>query len=147
MANQDSVAAVWTSMPDNIEHNEDEAYFKHLGHLQVLITVGFLGGPISILFGGVPLSLAALICAVIAFFSLRKLKVSGEDAEPMARRLYIQSIAACCLSLIAFTLNLIFFIDLAIEIMNAANSGTLDSFLNSYLTGGQESSGASVWNK
>lgn len=139
-------AAAWNDMAQFDENNYDESYYKRLSRMQVLVTVGLIGGPISILIGGVPLSLAALICSVIAFFSLRGLNVSGDDIEPMARRLYIQSIVACGMCIITLTLNMIFFIDLFIQMLDAYKSGNLDSFLNAYLYGSQSSSSDSIWN-
>ena len=140
-------AAAWNNMAQFDENKYDESYYKRLSRMQVLVTVGLLGGPVSMLIGGVPLSLAALICSIIAFFSLRTLNVGKEEVEPMARRLYIQSIVACGISIITFTLNMILFIDLFTKILNAYNSGNMDGFLNSYLYGSQNSSSASVWNK
>lgn len=129
------------------ENNYDASYYKRLSRMQVLVTVGLIGGPVSILIGGVPLSLAALTCSVIAFFNLRHLNVSGDNAEPMSRRLYIQSIVSCGICIITFTLNMILFIDLFTQVLDAYNSGNLNNFLNAYLYGSQNGSTASIWNQ
>lgn len=127
-------------------NKDDSAYLSGLSRTQVLVTIGLIGAPVSILIGGTPLSIASLICSIIAFSKMRKLKSRTSIEGSIERRLYIQAIVGIVVSSIATIINLVFFIRAFTELLNAYNSGTLDQFMNSMGLGSSGGSSSSVWN-
>lgn len=120
---------------------------KRLSRFQTLVMVGLIGGPVSLLIGGIPLSTAGVICAFIAFSNLSKLGARDKESGSIEKRLYIQSIVALAICTIALIANVYFFADVASKIIDAANSGTLDAYMNSLVNGTEYNQSGSVWNR
>lgn len=136
-------------MSDNNINNRNDGpeYLKRLKRFQTLVMVALIGGPVSLLIGGIPLSTAGVICSFIAFTNLSKLGARAMESGSIEKRLYIQSIVALAICVITLISNAIFFADIASKIIDAANSGTLDAYMNSIMNGTEYVQSGSVWNR
>ena len=130
----------------------EEDRLKRLKSVQNLNTVSFIAGPVSLLFGGVLLSLIALICAIVSFARIRRLRPApGQDA--LADSLYGQSVVALVITAVAFALNGFFFATTFALLMDVMQTGDYSQFLDNLGFSGEGSgeglqgSGSSVWDR
>ena len=133
-------------MPNDNESKE-QLYIKRLNKIQTLVMIGLIGGPVSLLIGGFPLSIATLVCSFIAFFDLGRIDAKKKLEGSIERRLYFQSVAAVVICVMASILNGIFFINLMTMLMDAYNSGSLDSLLDTVVQGSDYGQSGSLWNR
>ena len=92
------------------EEERQQLKLQRLKTCQTLITVALVGAPVSLLMGGVALSVSALVCAIIAFVKMRKTMEPSDGQGSLARMLYIQSIVALVASCVATCLNAVAFV-------------------------------------
>lgn len=107
---------------------------------QTLITVAVIAGPVSLILGGVLLSVAALVCALVARSKVNRARIVKGDVG-IVKSLGTQTIVALVVSIVATVLNFVSFAFMFMFIMDAINSGNLDQILDSvYGAGGMGSS-------
>ena len=98
---------------------------QQLRSCQTLTTIALIGAPVSLLVGGVALSTAALVCAIVAFVRMRRLVDPDDVPGSVGRTLYVQSVVA----------------------LEAMQSGDASALFDSFGSAPQEapSSGKSIW--
>lgn len=140
-------AAGFTAM-----QNEDMA--KQLKTVQTLITIAFIVAPISLIFGGIVFSIAALVCAIIAFVKMRHVITPQDGTGSLAKSLYTQSMVALGISAAVTVINAVAFVYVLGMVMTALSTGDF-SQIYQMIGGGQlptgdggdEASGISIWDR
>lgn len=132
--------------PEN-EHMTEEQRMQQLRSCQTLTTVALIGAPVSLLIGGVALSVAALVCAIVVYVRLRRLVGPNDAAGSVGRTLYVQSVVALVGSCVALTLNGVAFAFMFGALMDALQSGDMSAFLEPFgqASQGGSSSSKSIW--
>lgn len=115
---------------------------------QNLVTAGIITGPVSMLVGGVPLSLVALICSILALVKVNRLI----EAEPTSSHAQImlsmkrQAYVALAVSALALILNAISLALVLPAFMEYLQSGDYAALLEgSGLSSASSSSSSSTW--
>lgn len=113
---------------------------------QTLVTVAIIGAPVSLLFGGVLLSVAALVCAVVAFAKMRRVLGPEDVKGSLARTLYVQASVALFAGAAATALNAAAFAYAFGIVMQAVQGGDVSALFDSFGASGQgpQPSG-SIW--
>lgn len=111
---------------------------------QSLITVALIGGPVSLLFGGVLLSGVALICALIAHSKLKSIPTSS-DQTTIEFRLKRQALFVTAICAATLVLNAVSLAASLPMLMEMIQNGQLDASLAQSGAGPQSSSSSSVW--
>lgn len=126
-------------MPDgfNSQSNGNDGQFdpmvyRQLKTAQTLITISIFAGPISLIIGGVLLSSAALVCAIIGYVKLRRIKRNSHAPMDVVRSLNTQAILALVVSIVAFGLNLYSFIVLFSALYSAIESGDVNQVMDMF---------------
>lgn len=122
---------------------EEALLNSQMRSVQTLLTVAIIAAPISLLIGGLLLSIAALICAIVALVKIRKvLEIKGPTG--IAKSLYNQTLVALVVSAAACVFNGIAFAMAVGAMMEAIQSGNIDQFLSSMygMSDGSSSSGS-----
>lgn len=77
-----------------------------LRSIQTLITVSIVCGPVSMIIGGVFLSLVAIVCAIVALVKVRRLVAQGGGAADMAlQTMQRQAMVGIGIGVVAFGFN------------------------------------------
>lgn len=120
---------------------------QRLKTCQTLITVALIGAPVSLLIGGVALSIASLVCAIIAFARMRKTIEPSDGPGSLARTLYVQSVVALVASCVATCLNAVAFVFMFGAVSQALQTGDFSNLFNTFgaPSGSAASSSGSVW--
>ncbi len=117
--------------------------------IQVLASISLIGGPLSLLFGGVLLSAASLVCGIIAMVMLRGPKVraaqTGNDA--IEQSLTRQAIIGLAVSGIALVLNAVALASIMPALLDAMRNGDYSSLLGGGSSDGSSSSGSAFDSK
>lgn len=132
------------SMPDE---EWQQMKLQRLKTCQTLITVALIGAPVSLLIGGVALSIASLVCAIIAFARMRKTIEPSDGPGSLARTLYVQSVVALVASCVATCLNAVAFVFMFGAVSQALQTGDFSNLFNTFgaPSGSAASSSGSVW--
>ncbi|MEG0775908.1 MAG: hypothetical protein RR381_00340 [Raoultibacter sp.] len=109
------------------------------------IIAGNVMGPVSLLFGGVILSSAALIVEFIAFRKLSRLIKSGNVTGQIARRLKGLNIAGLVISAVALALNIYAVIIMYPIVLEAVKSGDYSGILGSESIAPATDTSSSAW--
>lgn len=129
------------------EEERQQLKLQRLKTCQTLITVALIGAPVSLLIGGVALSIASLVCAIIAFARMRKTMEPSDGPGSLARTLYVQSIVALVASCAATCLNAVAFVFMFGAVSQALQTGDFSNLFETF--GGSSESGSSssrsVW--
>ena len=112
--------------------------------IQTLASVSLIGGPLSIIIGGVLLSTAALVCGIVAFVMVRKMQGAAEGAQSTAieQALTRQAIIGIAVSALALVMNVASVIMMLPAIMDAVQTGDYSSLLGGGASGSTDSGGA-----
>jgi len=103
---------------------------KQLKSAQSLVLASSLMGPISLILGGVLLSSVAMVCSILGFRKLNKLTQPIEPQYEVAlRQLKRTSKIALIVCMVALALNLIAFIYVFPQALEAYQDGTYVDFL------------------
>ena len=106
--------------------------------IQTLASVSLIGGPLSLIIGGVFLSTAALVCGIIALVMVRS--KNGAEAKEMTeairQTLMRQAIIGIAMSGIAVVMNAASLIMMMPAILDAAQTGDFSSVFGGSSTGG-----------
>ncbi len=131
-------------MPDE---ERQQMKLQRLKTCQTLITVALIGAPVSLLIGGVALSIASLVCAIIAFARMRKTIEPSDGPGSLARTLYVQSVVALVASCVATCLNAVAFVFMFGAVSQALQTGDFSNLFNTFggPSGSAASSSGSVW--
>lgn len=132
--------------------NMDPDFFK-LRTVRSQITAANIMGPVSLIFGGMPLALAGIVCAVLAYRGAKKVGEGTSRSAPFAQNFMRSarvSIIICC---IAFVLNAVSFamaLPVLIDVVNGDMSaltgmGGLDTGGTTGGSTGDAGSGSSAW--
>ena len=101
--------------------NDERA--SQIKSIQTLGSVAIIASPVSLVFGGVLLSLAALICAVVGRSKLNALKASGGADASVMRILTRQNTVGIVVSAAALVINAVAFAFTFGFLMDAVQSG------------------------
>ncbi|MEF9840976.1 MAG: hypothetical protein RR773_00275 [Raoultibacter sp.] len=88
-------------------------------------------GPVSMIFGGVVVSSAALVVEIIAFFKLSKLIKSNSSVAQAASRLKRANIVGFVIALVALLLNIYALTIMYPLVLEAVQSGDYSNLLGS----------------
>lgn len=93
--------------------------------IQMLASVSLIGGPLSLIVGGVILSTAAFVCGIIAFVMIRSNRSAQDEAasDAILQTLTRQAIIGIVVSAIALVMNAATLIMLLPSIMDAVQTG------------------------
>ena len=123
---------------------------SELNTARTLATIATIGGPVSFIIGGVALSTAAVVCAIIAYTKVNK--VLRNTASPMyayAKVLKQTAFMGLFIGAVALILNFVGMMTMMPKIMEAMQTGDYSSILGTGSTGGQatapSSGGESAW--
>lgn len=108
--------------------------------IQTLASVSLIGGPLSLIIGGVALSTASLVCGIIALVAVRGKGAATHEGmtDTIRQTLMRQAIIGIAMSGIAVVMNVASLIAMLPAIMDAAQTGDISS-----LFGGSSGDGAS----
>ena len=120
---------------------------QQLRNCQTLTTIALIGAPVSLLVGGVALSTAALVCAIVAFVRMRRLVDPDDVPGSVGRTLYVQSVVALVASCVALGFNAVAFVFMFGALLEAMQSGDASALFDSFGSAPREapSSGKSIW--
>lgn len=93
---------------------------------RTLATVASVAGPVSIFFGGMPLSATGAVCSVIALRRFGRLAAEGSELSAAAARLMRSSAIGLVVCVVAFALNAFSFFALLPEVLQMMESGELE---------------------
>lgn len=145
---------------DEHQHNEEapssngEATPPQLGRAaqlksaQTLVTVGIIGGPVSMLFGSTLISLIALICSAIAYMKVRGTISSEQPADSLTRAIQRQALVALVVSGVSLVFNIVYLIIMMPTIIEAVESGDFAKMFDFGGMSGQDAAPAdssSIW--
>lgn len=131
------------------DNESQQVRLQSLKSCQTLTTIALIGAPVSLIFGGVALGIAALVCAIVSFMKLRKLVTPSDEPGSLARTLYTQAIIALVISIVAMALNVVAFIYMFGAIMDAMQSGDVSKLFDAAGNATQQdaSSSTSIWDR
>lgn len=101
----------------------DDMNTSQIKSVQTLSSVAIIASPVSLVFGGVLLSLVALICATIGRSKLNALKGASGVEEPVAKMLTRQNTVGLVVSAAALIINAVAFAFAFNVLMQAVQSG------------------------
>lgn len=114
---------------------------------QTLVTISIIGGPVSLIIGGVLLSTIALICGILAFTKIKRAATPHDTKDALASILRRQAIFAIAIAVFALILNGVTLAMTMPVIFEALQSGNMDELLGSagLMAGSSASSSSSIW--
>lgn len=97
--------------------------------IQTLASVSLIGGPLSLIIGGVALSTAALVCGIIALVAVRGKGAATDETmtDAIRQTLMRQAIIGIAMSGIAVVMNVATIMTMMPAIMDAAQTGDFSS--------------------
>lgn len=107
-----------------------------LRSIQTLITISIIAGPVSMIIGGVILSLVALACAIVALVKARRLRLPEGTDGALLQTIQRQAMVGIGIGVVAFGFNAVSLAMIMPTVIDAVQSGDLSS-----LTGGAGSAG------
>ncbi len=119
MARADSGAVVYSM--------DEEQIAREIRTIQTLGSIAIIASPVSLVFGGVLLALAALICAIVARMKLNALMARDVLSQPIATMLKRQSTVGIALSAVALVIDSVAFAMAFGTLMHAMQSGDKSS--------------------
>lgn len=134
--------------------NDERA--SQIKSIQTLGSVAIIASPVSLVFGGVLLSLAALICAIVGRSKLNALKASDSTDASVMRILARQNTVGIVVSAAAVVINAIAFAFTFTTLMQAVQSGDasqlnalfgMDQLQDASSAADSAAQNASVWDK
>ena len=111
------------------EEQDQQRRLQQLKSCQTLTTVALIGAPVSLLIGGVALSIAALVCAIVAFVKVRKTSAAPAASGSIERTLQTLTAVALAVSCAATVLNGIAFIYMFGALIQALETGDMSGLL------------------
>lgn len=125
--------------------SEDLSSVAGFASARTLATVAIIGGPVSLIIGGVVLSVVSLICGVVSLAKIKKLA-----RKPVARQLDAQAVRrtaamGIALSCIALALNVVGVLLMVPLLMEAMNTGDYSAILGTELQGSVMPSDTNPW--
>lgn len=131
-------------LPEGIDGTEHAR--QHLSSAQTLLTISFISAPVSLLIGGVALSLVAFICALVALSKIRSALACSTEMNALAFRLRTQARIALFASGFATGLNIAYLIVMMPTLIEYLQTGDAQLLSNPLGGGAQDgSSQGSIW--
>lgn len=119
---------------------------------QTLVMVSIIAGPVSLVFGGVLLSLVALICGAVALSRVKALGSESPDGAPSGYLAAVrrQAILGLSLGVVALVLNAVGLVMMWPQYMEIIQGGDIDALMGSQsgssaASNGSSGSSSSVW--
>lgn len=107
----------------------DQFDLKEMNAARTLTTVATIGGPVSLIIGGVALSAVALVCAIIALSKVRRILARPDSAyrdyATMVRQAALMGIVVSAIALVLNLIGLIAMIPIIMEIMQTGDYSVL----------------------
>ena len=106
---------------------------KDMRTIQLLASISLIGGPLSLIIGGVFLSTAAFVCGIIALVMVRSSKGDATDEAPsdtILQTLTRQAVIGIAVSGIALVMNAAALMMMLPAILDAVQTGDYTSLLN-----------------
>lgn len=134
---------------DPNDNEVQQAKLQQLKSCQTLIMIALIGAPVSLILGGIALSTAALVCAIVSFVRLRKIVTPSDMPGSIERTLYNQAIIALVISIVALTMNAVAIMYMFDAIMEAMETGDVSKLFDGAGDATQEdgSSSISIWDR
>lgn len=110
---------------------------------RTLATVASVAGPVSVFFGGMPLSVAGAVCGAIALRRFGRLAAEGSELSTAAARLMRSSVIGLIMCVVAFALNAYSFFTVLPEVLQMMEFGELDLSVESGV--GSASGQSATW--
>ena len=133
--------------PTPTEEEKAQIASRNLASAQTLTTIALIASPVSLIIGGVLLSGAAHICALVAQSKVRMALLLMDEPTFMASRLRTQTRIAVFVSLGAMVANVVYLILMFPIMMDVIQSGDIQQLTERFGAAQQGSSSASssVW--
>lgn len=128
--------------------NMDPDFLK-LRTVRSQITAANIMGPVSLIIGGMPLSIAGIVCAVLAYRGAKKVGEGSSQSAAFAQNFMRSarvSIIICCIAFVLNAISFAMFLPTLMEIVNGDMSAVMDmSGLDAGSSTGDGGSGSSAW--
>lgn len=128
--------------------NMDPDFLK-LRTVRSQITAANIMGPVSLIIGGMPLSIAGIVCAVLAYRGAKKVGEGSSQSAAFAQNFMRSarvSIIICCIAFVLNAISFAMFMPTLMEIVNGDMSAVMDmSGLDAGSSTGDGGSGSSAW--
>ncbi len=121
----------------------EQLRLKDLKIAQTLNTVAIIAGPVSLLIGGLLLSIVSLVCALIARSKIKRVLSVESPQTALAQRMKSSNNIACIVAIIAFIFGLYTFIVVLTTMMTLLQTGDYQSLMNALGGNGFGSAGSS----
>lgn len=113
------------------------------------ITAANIMGPVSLVIGGMPLSIAGIVCAALAYRGARNVGEGSSPSAPFAKNFMRSarvSIVICCIALVLNAVSFAMMLPVLMEVLNGDMSAIMDmSGLDAGITSDGSSGGSSAW--
>lgn len=123
--------------------NMDPDFLK-LRTIRSQITAANIMGPVSLIIGGMPLSIAGIVCAVLAYRGAKKVGEGNSQSAAFAQNFMRSarvSIIICCIAFVLNAISFAMFLPTLMEIVNGDMSAVMD--MSGLDAGGSTSDGGS----
>lgn len=141
------------------QHNDDNKHenqpampqptrTSQLKSAQTLVMIGIIGGPVSMLFGGVLLSIIALVCGIIGYCKVNSVLQQSKSTDDIAKSLQRQALVAIAVSAIAAVFNVVYLVSIMpvmLEMLQSGDFANLLSDLGIQSESSSASSASSIW--
>lgn len=125
---------------NDIEHKSEEQLSREATRLKIissrnLSTAALIMAPVSLFFGGVFLSIVALVFGIVSLVKIYKVIRSDAKNDSFARMIYIRAIIGVGISLLSFVLNaytLAMMMPMIMDILNGENMDEIIDALQDY---------------
>ena len=129
------------------EEQRQQIQLKQMRTCQTLNMVALVGSPVSLIIGGLALSTASLVCAIVSYVKMRRIISPNDPVGSVQRTLFRQSTIALVASSVCMALNVVAFAYMFGAIMQAVQTGDVSGLFDSFGTSPSESSAPSksIW--
>ena len=110
---------------------EPKGDMADLRSIQMLVTVSIIAGPVSMLVGGVLLSLVAIVCAALALAKLRHVKVPEGTDQSLVQAVRRQAMVGVGIGVVALVLNAVSLALILPALLEAVQTGDFSALLGS----------------
>ncbi|WP_165252301.1 hypothetical protein [Adlercreutzia sp. ZJ304] len=132
----------------NTPDDESRAFANHqLASAQTLVTITIIASPVSLVIGGLPLGIVALICGIVALSKIRAAIEKLSEPSAIANNLKRQAIIGISVSIVSIVLNaisIIIILPAFIEFLQSGDITKLTEAMN-FSSASTSSGSNSVW--
>ena len=129
------------------EEERQQQQLRQMRTCQTLNMVALIGAPVSLIIGGLALSIAALVCAIVSYVKMRRIISPNDPVGSIQRTLYKQSTIALVASSVCAALSVVAFAYMFGAVMQALQTGDISSVFDSFGSTPAETSSPdkSIW--